>query len=64
MPNGMNGIALAREARQLHPDIRVLLTSGYTRDRTAADADMPFIAKPYHVPELARLLEAVRVGQT
>jgi PAS domain S-box-containing protein len=63
MPNGMNGIALAREARQMHPDIRVLLTSGYTRDRTAADADMPFIAKPYHAPELARLLEEVRVSR-
>src|SRR6185312_5296199 len=25
MPHGMNGIALAREARRLRPDIRVLL---------------------------------------
>jgi len=64
MPNGLNGIALAREARQLHPNIRVLLTSGYARDRTPADTDMPFIAKPYQLPELARLLEAIRSGRT
>ena len=31
MPNGMNGIALAREARKLRPEIRVLLASGYSR---------------------------------
>ena len=29
MPNGMNGVELAREARQLNKDIKVLLTSGY-----------------------------------
>ena len=33
MPNGMNGIALAREARRSRPDIRVLLASGYSRNR-------------------------------
>jgi CheY-like chemotaxis protein len=60
MPNGMNGIALAREARRLRPDIRVLLASGYSRERGDADADMVFIAKPYQLPELARHLEAVR----
>jgi len=60
MPNGMSGIALAREARRLRPDIRVLLASGYSRDRMEADEDMAFIAKPYQMPELARLLEAIR----
>lgn len=60
MPNGMNGIELAREARRLRPDIRVLLASGYSRERTAADEDMAFIAKPYQMPELAQQLEALR----
>ena len=46
MPNGMNGIALAREARRLRPDIRVLLTSGYSRDRLEAGENMDSIAKP------------------
>jgi PAS domain S-box-containing protein len=60
MPNGMNGIALAREARRLRPEIRVLLTSGYSRDRMDANEDMAFIAKPYQMPELARQIEAIK----
>ena len=60
MPNGMNGIALAREARRLRPDIRVLLTSGYSRDRRDADDDWAFISKPYQMPELARQIEAIK----
>lgn len=60
LPNGMNGIALAREARQLRPDIRVLLASGYSRERMDADEDMAFIAKPYQMPELAQHLEALK----
>jgi PAS domain S-box-containing protein len=59
MPQGMNGIALAREARRLRPGIRVLLASGYSRERMDADEDMDFIAKPYQMSELARHLEAI-----
>src|SRR5260370_20221334 len=32
MPNGMNGVDLAREATPLTKDIKVLLTSGYAAD--------------------------------
>ena len=60
MPNGMNGIALAREAKRLRPEIRVLLASGYSPDRMDADNDMAFIAKPYQMAELARQLDALR----
>lgn len=60
MPNGSNGIALARDARRLRPEIRVLLTSGYSRDRMDADDDWAFISKPYQMPELARQIEALR----
>jgi CheY-like chemotaxis protein len=60
MPNGMNGIALAREARRLRPELRVLLASGYSRERMEADGDMAFIAKPYQMAELARQLEALK----
>ena len=64
MPNGMNGIALAREARRLRPDIRVLLASGYSRDRMDADEDMAFITKPYHLADLSRQLEALKSAPT
>ena len=60
MPNGMNRIDLAREARRLRPDIRVLLASGYSRAGIEPGEDMEFIAKPYRMPELARCLEATR----
>lgn len=60
MPHGMNGIALAREARRLRPGIRVLLASGYSRERTDADEEMDFIAKPYQMAELARRLDAIK----
>jgi PAS domain S-box-containing protein len=60
MPQGMNGIALAREARRLRPDIRVLLASGYSRERMDATEDMAFIAKPYQMADLARLLETIK----
>jgi PAS domain S-box-containing protein len=60
MPNGMNGIALAREARRIRPGIRVLLASGYSRERAEAGEDMAFIAKPYQMSELAQQLEALK----
>ncbi len=59
MPNGMNGIELARKAKQLRPGIRVLLASGYSRPEDEIEADAKFIPKPYQLPELARQLEAM-----
>jgi CheY-like chemotaxis protein len=32
LPNGMSGVELARRAQALKPEIRVLLTSGYSED--------------------------------
>ncbi len=58
LPRGINGIELAREARRLRPEIRVLLASGYARPGLQVDEDvMHFIPKPYRVPDLARRLE-------
>jgi CheY-like chemotaxis protein len=59
MPNGMNGIELARKAKQLRPGIRVLLASGYSRPGHEIEADAKFISKPYQIPELARQLDAM-----
>jgi PAS domain S-box-containing protein len=52
MPDGMNGIELAREARRLRPDIRVLLSSGYSRETLTAQREGTFIPKPYRMPDL------------
>ena len=62
MPNGMNGIELAREARLLNNEIRVLLTSGYADDvmeRHHATDEFPIIHKPYRLPDLAQRLRLI-----
>ncbi|MGY3621337.1 ATP-binding protein [Bradyrhizobium sp. USDA 10063] len=62
MPSGMNGIELAREARRLCTDIKILLTSGYAGDaleRHHAVDEFPIIEKPFHVADLARRLQAI-----
>jgi CheY-like chemotaxis protein len=62
MPNGMNGVELAREARQRNKDIKVLLTSGYAGDvleRYRAVDEFPIIDKPFRLPDLARRLRSI-----
>jgi PAS domain S-box-containing protein len=53
----MSGQLLAREARALRPGLKILLTSGYSRRKLAAenvlDEGLPVIGKPYRQAELA-----------
>lgn len=62
MPNGMNGVELAREARRLNKGIKILLTSGYAGDvleRHGAVDEFPIIDKPFRVADLARRLRSI-----
>jgi len=62
MPNGMNGVELAREARRLSKGIKILLTSGYAGDvleRHGAADEFPIIDKPYRLADLARRLRSI-----
>jgi signal transduction histidine kinase len=62
MPNGMNGVELAREARRLSKGIKVLLTSGYSGDvlqRHQAVGEFPIIDKPFSLADLARRLRSI-----
>jgi CheY-like chemotaxis protein len=56
MPSGISGVQLAREARRLRQDIKVLLTSGYTTQTLAqeygANTEYQIITKPYRQSEL------------
>jgi PAS domain S-box-containing protein len=59
MPGGMTGIELARQCERDHPDMRIVLTSGYAGedvDAALADAPWPFLRKPYSGDQLARIL--------
>jgi len=66
MPRGINGVELAREARRLRPELRVLLASGYPASALPAsnagseDGEFPFLSKPYRASELARKLRAMQ----
>jgi CheY-like chemotaxis protein len=54
MPGGMNGLELCREIRRRHPDMPVLLTSGYP-DVMGSEAQregVRLLAKPYHLEAL------------
>ena len=66
MPRGMNGVELAREARRLRPNVRVLLASGYLASVLASDhgasddGEFAFLSKPYRRTELADKLRALQ----
>lgn len=57
MPN-LGGKKLAEEVRKLHPDVKVLLTSGYSeRSEDDNDDGLPFLAKPFSAIELLLAVE-------
>ena len=63
MPGGMNGTQLAVEARRIRPELKVLLTSGYTAAALSREHGLPdnlnIVEKPYQREELARKLRLV-----
>jgi len=69
MPD-MNGRQLAAAARQRRPDLKVLFTTGYTRNAIVhngvLDADVDLILKPFAIDALALKLDQIlkRAAQT
>jgi len=62
MPHGMNGVELALHAREHHPDVKVILASGYPLPALKLDesslSDFAFVNKPYRLSDLARALRS------
>jgi PAS domain S-box-containing protein len=62
MPNGMSGIELAQHVRELYPEVKILLASGYPLPALKAQHmnidEFPFMNKPYRLAELAKKLRA------
>lgn len=54
---GMTGLELAREARRLRPDLRVVLMSGYDDLPNGDVTDLPRLAKPFAPDDLTAMLE-------
>jgi CheY-like chemotaxis protein len=65
MPGGISGMSLAREARSLRPDLKVLLTTGYAEHRLVDDPDANrwVIEKPYRRAALAQRIRAILEGR-
>ncbi len=63
MPGGMTGPQMVEHIRERRPNIPVLFASGYAeqalRDREGLLKSAGFVAKPYDVNELPRLIEAL-----
>jgi signal transduction histidine kinase/ActR/RegA family two-component response regulator len=60
MPDGMNGFELAERLRRTRPSLKVIFTSGYladvNRDVFSARETDAYLAKPFSLPDLARLV--------
>ena len=60
MMPGMSGVDLARKAREIQPQLRVILASGYSGPTHAAQAGeldgFPFLSKPYKLGDIVRKL--------
>jgi CheY-like chemotaxis protein len=66
LPGGMDGRQLADEARRRRPDIKVLLTTGYTQNAVIhegrLDAGVNLLAKPFTYEALAARVKEILVG--
>jgi signal transduction histidine kinase len=66
MPGGMNGAQLAVEARRIRPNLKVLLTSGYTAEALVHEHGLPddllVLGKPYRHEDLANKISLVMNG--
>ncbi len=71
MPGGVSGLDLARQFKQERPELKVLLTSGYSDESLGIDFStmdgIDFMSKPYHPDQLARrvrsCLDAGRIAR-
>jgi signal transduction histidine kinase/ActR/RegA family two-component response regulator len=68
LPGGMNGRQIADEALRRRPDLKVLFTTGYTRNAIvhngALDRGVELIAKPFGFDQLALKVRRILDGDT
>ena len=63
---GLAGLDVLTALRKLKPDVKVILTSAYTKSAVGGSSGKQtevFIRKPYHMDELLRLLHSIGVEQ-
>ena len=66
LPGGVNGRELADEAQRRSPELRVLFTTGYTRNAIVhhgrLDPGVEMVGKPFSSDELIRKVRAILDG--
>jgi CheY-like chemotaxis protein len=58
LPGGLSGLDLAKCVQEAHPDVHVILTSGYSTElmrEWGEDVDLQVLPKPYRQADLARI---------
>jgi len=67
LPGGMNGYEVSKQVTAIRPDIKVLLTSGYTKKLSAKNRvthiNTGLLSKPYNRSELAQRVRALLDGK-
>ncbi len=67
IPGGMGGKETIRRLREIDPDVRAIVSSGYSNDAVIADfrahGFMAMVAKPYRMDDLARVLTTAITGE-
>ena len=61
LPGDLDGLALAQTISKQHPQLPVLLTSGYAKALTARHG-LPILRKPYQIAALAEAVRSTLVG--
>jgi len=56
MPGDVSGVNLAREIKLRHPNVRIVLTTGYPEAAAHLDGQFGLVLKPYTVESLAEAL--------
>jgi PAS domain S-box-containing protein len=57
MPGSMDGVSLAQHIRGEHPDMPIILTTGFSAAARLQGLDFPVIRKPYELPDLERAID-------
>jgi PAS domain S-box-containing protein len=60
---GMTGVELANRARELYPDLPILLATGYADLPSGTTTDLPRLAKPYQQTDLATQISRLLAGR-
>ena len=59
---GMNGVELARAARQIRPQLAILVATGYADLPAGSDIDLPRLGKPYSQEQLSAEIAKILAG--